>query len=197
MKKIGVQGEFPLRWPQGRPRIAAQKRKRARFKAPMSEIAEHLYGELRRLGANYALVSSNLSLKRNGMPYAKQPQPQDPAVVVYFDLNGATYCMACDQYDLVEDNMRAIGLTIEALRGIQRWGSGDMFQQAFSGFTHAQLQAPATGWREILGREVTTATEARRRYKEKAKYYHPDHVGSDEDMQRLNAALEEALAELQ
>jgi hypothetical protein len=196
MRRIGVQGEFPLRWPEGRPRTPRGKRRRARFKLTLGAIRDDLVDELRRLGAHYATISTNLALRQDGLPYAKQPQPRDPAVAVYFDLRGETYCMACDRYDLVEDNLRAVGLTIEAMRGIERWGSGEMFRQAFVGFTHKQLGAAAVGWRMILGRDIQTQAEARRRFKEMATECHPDHGGTDEAMRRLNGALAEALGEL-
>jgi hypothetical protein len=43
-------------------------------------------------------------------------------------------CFACDRWDSVADNVQAIRKTIEALRGIERWGTGDMVQRAFAGF---------------------------------------------------------------
>ena len=46
--------------------------------------------------------------------------------------------------------MQAIAKTIEALRGINRWGTGDMMEAAFKGFS--ALPAPDTNkpWREVL-----------------------------------------------
>ena len=63
-------------------------------------------------------------------------------------------------------------------------------------FAHKQLEAAAIGWRGVLGRDVASQAEARRRYKELARECHPDHGGTDQAMQNLNAALAEALEEL-
>jgi hypothetical protein len=38
-------------------------------------------------------------------------------------------CLACDRWDKVQDNIYAIAMTIEPLRGIERWGSGSMVEQ--------------------------------------------------------------------
>lgn len=43
-------------------------------------------------------------------------------------------CFACEKWQDVYGNIYAIGKTIEALRGIERWGTGDMVEQAFTGF---------------------------------------------------------------
>src|SRR3546814_19053229 len=50
---------------------------------------------------------------------------------------------ACDRWDTVRDNVRAIGKTIEAIRGIERWGASDMMERAFSAFE--ALPAPGGG----------------------------------------------------
>jgi hypothetical protein len=49
-------------------------------------------------------------------------------------------CFACDKWDQVHDNIYAVGNTIEALHGIERWGTDDTVEQAFTGF--AALPSP-------------------------------------------------------
>ena len=34
--------------------------------------------------------------------------------------------IACDKWDSIRDNLHAVAKTIEALRGIDRWGTGEM-----------------------------------------------------------------------
>jgi hypothetical protein len=48
----------------------------------------------------------------------------------------------------INRNIYAIAKTIEALRGIERWGSGSMVEQAFTGFV--TLPAPKSPW-EVIG----------------------------------------------
>src|SRR5262245_54177038 len=66
---------------------------------------------------------------------------------VYFTHKGRQMCFACDRWDKMEDNLHAVSKTIEALRGIERWGTGEMVQQAFTGFVALPGNSP---W-EVLG----------------------------------------------
>jgi hypothetical protein len=106
--------------------------------------------------------------------------------------------IACDQYDRVRANLRAIGTTIEALRTIERHGSTSMLEQAFSGF--AALPPAPTGkpWREVLG--ITklnySAEDVRVVVRSLARAHHPDVGGSAERMAEINAAAAAALREL-
>jgi phage tail tape-measure protein len=96
--------------------------------------------------------------------------------------------------------VQAIAKTIEALRGIARWGTGDMLEAAFTGFT--ALPAPAatgTGpkhWREILGNTVTTVAQVNEVYRRLALAHHPDLGGDASKMTELNMARDQALREL-
>ena len=53
----------------------------------------------------------------------------------------------------IQDNIHAIRRTIEALRGIACWGTGDMMEHAFTGFE--ALPAPGAHakrpWWQVLG----------------------------------------------
>lgn len=87
-------------------------------------------------------------MRQDGFPYPKQALPADKGVAIYFTLNSRQMCFACDRWDKVQDNIYAIAMTIEALRGIERWGSGSMVEQAFTGFV--ALPAPKSP-HDILG----------------------------------------------
>lgn len=103
---------------------------------------------------------------------------------------------ACDQYDAPHKNMRAIGKTIEAIRGIERWGSSDMMERAFSAFE--ALPPPASddaGWWSVLGvTRSASRSDIEQAYRDLAKRHHPDHGGSPDAMAKLNAAREQGLA---
>ncbi|WP_051532952.1 hypothetical protein [Arthrobacter sp. 9MFCol3.1] len=110
--------------------------------------------ELRLLGVKNIVLSSNQELRRDGLPYAKRPQPMDRGVAVYFEREGKQQCIPCDKWSRIEDNVQAIRKTIEALRGLERWGAKSMVDAAFQGF----LALPATSqamqlaaWWEVLG----------------------------------------------
>jgi hypothetical protein len=191
-----------LQWPAGRPRREHWKRERANFDTSMAKGRDALFNELKLLGAKHVVLSSNVPLRLDGKPYANYPAIQDPAVAVYFSYRDKQMCFACDRWDKVEDNIQAIRKTIEALRGIARWGTGDMLQAAFTGF--AALPPPIVAgmkrpWREVLGfppEAVITASMVSARYRKLASDHHPDKGGSGEKMAELNAARDEALQEV-
>jgi DnaJ-domain-containing protein 1 len=142
--------------------------------------------EIALLGGRLPVLSSNIPLKQNGLPYAGQKEPDDKGVAVYFTLKGQQFCFACDRWDKVGDNIQAIRHTIAALRGIERWGTGDMVQQAFTGFIALPSQESPY---DILGVKAdATPEEIDAAYKQKARFAHPDAGGSTDAMQRLNDA---------
>ena len=186
---------FPLAWPAGRPR--AKSRTRSKFDTGFTKARDGLIQELSRLGARDEILSSNLALRLDGMPKSGQAQPADPGVAVYFTYRSKAMCFACDSWDKVEHNIHAVAKTNEAMRGIARWGTGDMMDRAFSGF--AALPPPgAHDWRQVLQLEGQTTTRAgiEAMYRSLAKSRHPDAGGSAEQMAELNQARADALREV-
>jgi hypothetical protein len=194
---------YPLQWPAGRERRPDWKREVSNFDTSMSKARDSLFNELKLLGARHVVLSSNVPLRLDGKPYASFPAIRDPAVAVYFSYREKQMCFACDRWNKVEDNIQAIRKTIEALRGIARWGTGDMLQAAFTGF--AALPAPIVAgmtrpWREVLRfapEAVVSADMVRARYRALASLEHPDKGGTDAKMSELNAARDEALEAVQ
>jgi hypothetical protein len=194
---------FPLQWPAGRARREHWKREKAQFDTSMAAARDGLFNELKLLGARHVVLSSNVALRLDGKPYANGPRVDDPAVAVYFSYRDRQMCFACDRWNRVEDNVQAIRKTIEALRGIARWGTGDMLQAAFTGF--AALPPPIVAgmkrpWREVLGfPPLATVSESMvtARYRQLASEHHPDREGGDPaKMAELNRARDEALKEI-
>lgn len=187
---------YPLQWPTAWPRV--QYPKAAQFKVGMGEAVSHLYDELDRLGADDIIVSSNMQVRLDGRPYAKQNRIEDPGVAVYFTYNGAQQCIPCDKWDSVKDNVRAIGLTVEALRGLERWGAKEMVNAAFRGFKALPEaiimgEGTARAWWEVL--EIPRDSDiqtAQRAYKELLQTKHPDRGGSDSEFIELKNAWEQA-----
>lgn len=184
---------FPLHWPAGRPRIPAHRRENSRFDVTLGAARDELFAEIGRLGARSVVVSSNLSLRQDGKPYASQPRPDDPAVAAYFQYKGRAMCFACDRWTKVEDNMRAIAKTIDALRGIARWGTGDMLEAAFTGFTALPAPSEAKEWWEVLGvPRHANQDEIKAAYRRLASEHHPDRGGDAARMAQINDAYRTA-----
>lgn len=191
---------FPLQWPAGWPR--ATMRERSRFKTTFEMARKELYRELSLMGVPdwNVILSSNLPLRRDGMPYSGvKPANGDTGVAVYFKKENSEkrLVFACDRWDRVEDNMRAIQHSIAAIRGIERWGASDMLERAFTGFT--ALPAPQSDekekpwWETLECRPNDEIEHIELRYRVLAKKFHPDVAGgSSEKMSRLNKAIQDA-----
>jgi hypothetical protein len=198
---------FPLQWPSGRPRTEHWRREQAKFDVTFARARDNIVAEIGRLAGRYPdpqiVISTNIALRRDGLPLANQRQPDDPGVAVYFLYKKRAVAFACDRWVKIEHNMQAIAKTIEALRGIARWGTGDMLAAAFTGFTAlpppgAAAPRPAAHrhWREVFGTGVRTRADVQDVYRRLAGAYHPDRGGDPTKMAELNRARDEALREL-
>jgi hypothetical protein len=184
---------FPLHWPEGWARTAHPKA--SRFDVSFVASRDGLLEQIRLLGARYPVISTNIELRRDGLPYANQPEPKDKGVAVYFEWKGTQRVFACDRWDKVKDNFRALEKTIEAMRGIERWGSSTMLERSFSAFV-ALPSNKDPHWSEVLGvSRSATPDEINTAYRRKAKDAHSDTGGSDAAMSRLNVARDAALKE--
>lgn len=140
------------------------------------------------------VISTNIPLRRDGEPRADF-RPADSGVAIYFERNGKPLCFACDKYDAVWKNLRAIQKTIEALRGIERWGSSQLLERAFTGFAALPEKTGPSCW-DVLGlkpdaSEVDIVSAWRRLAQER----HPDKEGGSHDaMSELNAAKDIAIS---
>jgi hypothetical protein len=203
---------YPLCWPAGRPRTIRRVRARFHVRKPgangwgrnesvsLAAARDGLFLELERLRARQVVLSTNLQLRLDGLPRSGQGQPDDPGAAVYF-FNGQRskgdrqLCFACDRWDRCEDNIVAVAKTIEALRGIERWGTGDMVAAAFTGFAAIADRAavPAgRAWWTVLGLPPDAkAQTVEQRYAQLAREHHPDKGGDEAGMAELNTALEE------
>lgn len=179
---------YPLHWPAGKPRTDAP-RSSAFGKKTFAQARDFTLAELNRLGAREVVISTNLETRQDGLPYSRSRIPEDKGVAVYFEWCDRQMCFACDQWDKLEHNIYAIGKTIEAMRGIERWGSSDMMRAAFSGFE--ALPAPRqSAWYQVLG-VSRSATEAEIKVAFKAKY---QAAQNDAERMALNQAYQESKA---
>jgi hypothetical protein len=189
--------QYPLTWPVGWKRT--QQPTRSRFEpSSVSVEADYLIGELQRLGARGVVISSNMQYRADGMPYARQPNISDTGVAVYFTLNGDEQCIPCDKWMTLAENLRAIWKTIEALRGIERWGAKDMVNAAFRGFKalpESTIVTPYQSrlWYEVLEVAPTASPEVvKAAYRQQLMKHHPDKGGDVVKFHEVQKALKES-----
>lgn len=182
---------YPLTWATVYPRTPQHKRKEARFEVSFAVARDQLLHELELLDAFAVVISSNVQLRRDGLPYANFREPDDSGVAVYFRIKKKNYVLCCDRWLKVKDNLRAIGLHIAAMRGMERWGVGSL-EQAFMGYQALPPQQEKKWW-DVLGVSPRASDEEiKEAYRKQAKQHHPDNGGSADRMAAINAAYEQA-----
>ena len=115
---------FPLQWPEGRSRTPFHKQVHSRFDTTPGVAQMEMVDEIRRMGGKNIIISSNLRTRKDGGIYSGElnRSKDDSGVAVYFTRNDQRICFCCDQYKRAWENMRAIGKTIAAMRGIEQIG---------------------------------------------------------------------------
>lgn len=203
---------FPLSWPVGWTRTRPAARRAAAFgkrvvvpgrtyatteRLSVGDGLDRLTGELRRLGASQVVISSNLRVRQDGLPYAQQAKVlDDPGVAVYFRLAGAPRCLACDRWSSAADNLAAIAGHIESIRAVDRYGVGTL-EQAFAGYAALPPSAEANWWL-VLGVPRDASPDCiDAAFKRLARTAHPDAGGSHDAMARLSAARDAGRQERQ
>lgn len=204
---------YPLSWPAGWKRTPLSSRTRARFgqarssgyggytsrgELTVAQATDRVLGELRRMGVkDYNLIiSSNIELRRDGLPRSGQREPEDPGVAVYWrdstQDGHPMRCMAIDRYDRVADNLAAIAATLEAMRAIERHGGAEILNRAFTGFT-ALTSGSTTHWRDVLGVDDNASrAEIEAAYRRLRSQHHPDRGGDAERFHQIQQAYETA-----
>lgn len=194
---------FPLAWPFGRKRTDRWSRQTAKFDISFARVRDEVVRQVQLMAGRYPksdlIISTNIALRRDGLPLANQRQPDDCGVAIYFTYKKRPMCFACDRWNKVEDNMQAIAKTIDALRGIARWGTGDMMEAAFTGFVALPAPGGTQHWRDVLKApaDVRDLLSLKPYYQRAASAAHPDRQGgSNAAMIAVNLAWDQAVEEL-
>jgi len=190
---------YPLSWPQHIKRTRYPKhsrfsRTRRSYdgKSKFAAARDGIYDELAKLGAKNVIISSNIPLRQDGQPRASYKKPTDVGVAVYFTLHNEIKVIACDNWYRLVDNIHAIWLSIQAIRGLDRWACSDILKSAFAGFRALPESATPSSWRAILGVDPGEGFDV-----VKARYRHLVKIAVGEKLYILNDAYEAAKRELQ
>jgi hypothetical protein len=172
------------------------KRKSAPFRAGYQRTLDDLDREIRHLRGSSVVVQIDIDrsdIRNDGWPRSSA-RTKSPGVVVSFDSTKGPLHFACDTYDAWEDNLRAISLTMEALRAVDRYGSTRGNEQ-YKGF--AQIEAPGAPVakdpiaeaRDFIWRHADGAATLDEAYRQAAMKLHPDRsTGSHDLFVRLQSA---------
>src|ERR1043166_2162657 len=181
-------------------------RRESPFRATWGKTLDLLSYELGRLDAFSVVIQIDLmphEFRIDGWPKGKA-RPAFPGVVVSFSSPTGAMSFPCDRYTRWEDNLRAIALSLEALRAVDRYGVTRRAEQ-YRGFTKlaaagsdqmtregaAALLAHLAGDKQLepllLSRDVDAIEYA---YNLARRSAHPDVGGSHEAFVQLQHARE-------
>jgi len=196
-----------LDWPSWAKRTPTDERRRtSKYSVSLSSAIDDIETDLEaRMDVDDWRLSTAAPMRQDdGRPYANA-DPDDPGAVVRWSEGGEQYCICCDHWTRLRDNVRTIGLYITEKRkmadrpvqtGQDEFASarlppaGDDLVAVGPGETH--LENPA----DIL--EVAPdASEPviRAAYSERVKEAHPDLGGSREEMESVRQAREQLLSQ--
>jgi hypothetical protein len=188
-------------WPANRPATPRHQRKGPyAFKASLPQTLDDLEHELEMINARDVAVEIDVEprdLRLNGEPRASMSTRNTPGVVLHFvDRKGQTITMPCDRYDTWQANVRALFLTLQALRAVDRYGataSGEQYRgwtalpatttPAFTVDQSAALLGRLAGVDPaVIKASVDVARDA---YRRAAAATHPDGGGSTGNFQNV------------
>lgn len=190
---------YPLQWPAGWRRTEYPEYSRF-AESTIYRESRNIEAELSRLGASDVIISSNMPRNLDGSISSRKVRLNDTGVAVYFKLDGNDQCIPSDKYFTIEDNLHAIYLTINALRGLERWGTGQIMQAAFRGFKALPESVIVTphmkrAWYEVL--QVSQGADGeiiKAAWRRLTARYHPDNqtTGDAVKFEEVQSAYKEA-----
>jgi hypothetical protein len=128
------------------------------FSAPMGRTTRLLARELRALDAERAVLEVALretQIRVDGLPRA-DARPEIPAVRLSFDSRWGPLRYETGEYRRWEDNVRALALSMEALRAVDRYGVSKRGEQ-YRGWRALPMSTSTTDPRDL----VVTPEQAR------------------------------------
>jgi hypothetical protein len=195
-----------MEWPDGltyRPIEAwpgelTRNRRLSPFRAPMKSTVTQLRKELGGIRARNAVLQIALSegqFRIDGAPRA-QAVPDHPGVILSLETPDGAIAFPCDTFNSWQDNLRAIVLTMERLRAIDRYGVTKRGEQ-YRGWKAIEAR-PASMFTSVENALATLATIAGLSPRDDPKTLlriaqratHPDHGGDRGLWDRVTAAGE-------
>lgn len=111
-------------------------RYRSPFKVGWQQTLDLLERELNHLSAKNITIEGFFhpsQIRNDGWPKSSA-RPSQPGVILSFDTKRGRMVMSCDRYPDWEANLRAIALTLERLRSVERYGITTERQEQYIGW---------------------------------------------------------------
>lgn len=99
--------------------------------------------------------------------------------------------LCCDKWTDIEANIRALSMSIDAMRGLDRWGVSEILKRVFTGFKALPEKVEAKPWWEVLQCTARASKDdIKKAYWRLAKIHHPDNGGSPQAFSELSDAYQ-------
>lgn len=172
-------------------------RRFSRFDSSWGKTLDLLEAELRHLRARDITIEIDLEprdIRNDGWPRSSA-SPRTPAVIVSCETSHGRMALPCDRYLDWKDNIRAIALSLQALRAVDRYGVTQLAEQ-YRGWTQIAPSSNDDDPVAVIARFAGLAMDAARRdlraaFRAAARKVHPDHGGSTVDFVKLQRAFED------
>lgn len=167
---------------------ATDRRSRWTFKADWSDTLAKLADEIGKLDGHDVMFGVGLrpeDIRMDGLPRANARPLSHPGVEISFDSRHGRLTYATDAHEDWKHNVRAIALSLEALRAVNRYGVSKRGEQ-YAGWAQLTAGGPdATRGQQLVERAGGL--------KAALMSHHPDHGGAARDFADVQAyrALQE------
>lgn len=187
--------KFPLTWPDGFP--TTEYRVQSKFDCNLATARDGIVAQLKLLGVSKYVLSTNAQRNKKGELTDGRLIYPNPGVALYFIYNDDEKVIACDKWKYLHENLRAVEKSLDAIRGLERWGCSDITNRAIGNMKALPEHAGESNkaWWQVLGvKQNASQEEIKKTYWALAKKYHPD-TGENPDttaFDQLTKAYNEA-----
>lgn len=194
----------PLEWTG--PSTPHHRRRDSQFKATYPATLELLFSEAEKLGGKHLALQVDIAerdIRTDDLPRANARYGTHPGVIISFESRFGPLRYATDTFNEWQANLRAIALSLEALRAVDRYGVSKRGEQ-YTGWkalpagngvhlTHFATADEALRWmrgtgRGFIGEGLDSHADPRDLYRMLAKRLHPDTGGDPSEWDKLDAA---------
>lgn len=165
---------------------------RSRFEAPLSRTLLDLGRELRALDAQKVVIELDVrdrDIRLDGYPRADAKAPGNPGVAISFESRHGPLRYATAEYDDWRHNLRAITLSMEALRAVDRYGVSKRGEQ-YQGWKALPQSTDAADAIQTRAQAEAFLAQWDGDWKRAVRATHPDQGGDETEFRKVMRAKE-------